>query len=81
MGAKVDYDAATRSVTATKGSTTVKLTLDQSTVYVNGKAIQLEEAARLVNGYTLAPARFVGETFGGIVSWDGTSRTVTIVTK
>ncbi|MNR17311.1 hypothetical protein D3C85_1339630 [compost metagenome] len=81
MGAKVDYDAATRSVTATKGSTTVKLTLDQSTVYVNGKAIQLEEAARLVNGYTLAPARFVGETFGGSVSWDGTSRTVTIMTK
>ncbi|MNY44617.1 hypothetical protein D3C86_1796570 [compost metagenome] len=59
----------------------MKLTLDQSTVYVNGKAVQLEEAARLVNGYTLAPARFVGETFGGIVNWDGASRTVTIVTK
>lgn len=81
MGAKVDYEAATRSVTATKGSKTVKLTLDQSTVYVNGKAIQLEEPARLVNGYTLAPARFVGETFGGIVNWDGASRTVTITTK
>ncbi|WP_141692380.1 stalk domain-containing protein [Paenibacillus pectinilyticus] len=81
MGAKVDYEAATRTVTATKGTTTVKLTLDQTTVYVNGKATQLEEPARLVNGYTLAPARFVGETFGGIVNWNGTSRTVTITTK
>ena len=81
MGAKVEYEASTRSVTATKGSTTVKLTLDQRTVYVNGKAIQLEEPARLVNGYTLAPARFVGETFGGIVNWDGATRTVTITTK
>ncbi|WNR46377.1 stalk domain-containing protein [Paenibacillus roseipurpureus] len=81
MGAKVDYEASTRTVTATKGSTVVKLTLDQSTVYVNGVAKQLEEPARLVNGYTLAPARFVGETFGGTVNWDGSSRTVTITTK
>jgi hypothetical protein len=81
MGAKVDYDVPTRTVTAIKGSTTVRLTLDQKTVYVNGEAVQLEEAARLVNGYTLAPARFVGETFGGIVNWDGASRTVSITTK
>ncbi|NOU68086.1 hypothetical protein GC096_29065 [Paenibacillus sp. LMG 31461] len=81
MGAKVDYEAATRSVTATKGNTTVKLTLDQKTVNVNGKPIELEEPARLVNGYTLAPARFVGETFGGIVNWDGATRTVSITSK
>lgn len=81
MGATVEYEAATRTVNAKKGSTTVRLTLDQKTVYVNGKAMQLEEPARLVNGYTLAPARFVGETFGGKVAWDGSSRTVTISTK
>lgn len=78
MGAKVDYDAATRSVTATKGSTTVKLTLDSKTVYVNGEKQELEVPATLVGGYTLAPARFVGETFGGKVGWDGGTRTVTI---
>jgi hypothetical protein len=81
MGATVDYEAATRTVTAKKGSTTLRLTLDQKTVYVNGQAVQLDEPAQLVNGYTLAPARFVGETFGGKVAWDGTSRTVTITTK
>ncbi|UKS30353.1 stalk domain-containing protein [Paenibacillus sp. HWE-109] len=81
MGATVEYEAATRSVTAKKGGTTVKLTLDQKTVYVNGQARQLDEAAQLVNGYTLAPARFVGETFGGTVGWDGSSRTVTISKK
>ncbi|KRF28119.1 stalk domain-containing protein [Paenibacillus sp. Soil787] len=81
MGATVDYEAATRTVTAKKGSTTLRLTLDQKTVYVNGQAVQLDEPAQLVNGYTLAPARFVGETFGGKVAWDGSSRTVTITTK
>ncbi|MDD9268681.1 stalk domain-containing protein [Paenibacillus sp. GCM10023248] len=81
MGASVEYEASSRTVTAKKGSATVRLTLDQKTVYVNGSAVQLEEPARLINGYTLAPARFVGETFGGRVSWDGSSRTVTITTK
>ncbi|MBP1961469.1 tetratricopeptide (TPR) repeat protein [Paenibacillus aceris] len=81
MGATVAYEAVTKTVTAVKGNTTVRLTLDQKTVYVNGQAVQLEEPARLVNGYTLAPARFVGETFGGKVSWEGTSRTVTITRK
>ena len=46
MGAKVDYEAATRSVTATKGSTTVKLILDQRTVYVNGKAVRAGRASQ-----------------------------------
>lgn len=81
MGAAVEYEASSRTVTAKKGSTTMRLTLDQRTVYVNGAAVQLEEPARLINGYTLAPARFVGETFGGKVAWDGSSRTVTISTK
>ncbi|WP_216855202.1 stalk domain-containing protein [Paenibacillus alba] len=81
MGAKVEYEAATKTVTAHKGSTTVRLTIGQKTVYVNGKPSELEEPAQLVNGYTLAPARFVGETFGGQVAWDGSSRTVTIATK
>ncbi|TXK84103.1 stalk domain-containing protein [Paenibacillus sp. N3.4] len=80
LGAKIDYDAATRTVTARKGSTTVRLTLDQKTVFVNEKAVLLEEPARLVNGFTVAPARFVGEAFGGKVGWDGASRTVQIAT-
>ncbi|MBD0379097.1 stalk domain-containing protein [Paenibacillus sedimenti] len=80
LGATVEYEAQTRKVTARKGSTTIQLTIDQTTVYLNGKAMQLDEPAQLVNGFTLAPARFVGEAFGGKVTWDGTSRTVTIAT-
>ncbi|MFD0692826.1 stalk domain-containing protein [Paenibacillus sp. GCM10027628] len=80
LGATVEYEAATRTVTARKGSTTLQLTLDWKTVILNGKAVQLDEPAQLVNGFTVAPARFVGETFGGHVTWDCTSRTVAIMT-
>ncbi|UJF35069.1 stalk domain-containing protein [Paenibacillus hexagrammi] len=81
LGATVDYDAATRTVHASKGQTTVELVLDESSALVNGRVVRLDEPARLVNGFTVAPARFVGETFGGQVTWDRESRTVTMNTK
>ncbi|MFC5450254.1 stalk domain-containing protein [Paenibacillus aestuarii] len=78
MGAEVSYDATTKTVTAQNGCTVAVLSIDQTTAYVNGTQVQLEVPAQLVNGYTVAPARFVGEAFGGQVSWDGKMRTVTI---
>jgi hypothetical protein len=81
MGAKVDYDAATQTVTGTKGRTSVSLVIGQKSILLNGKTVLLDEAAQLVNGFTMAPARFVGEAFGGTVTWDGASRTVSIDTN
>ncbi|WP_442602534.1 stalk domain-containing protein [Paenibacillus sp. KN14-4R] len=80
MGAVVKFDESTQTVTANKGSTTLRLTLDEKTAYVNEQAVQLDQPAQLVNGFTVAPARFVGEVFGGKVTWEGKSRTVMIST-
>jgi hypothetical protein len=80
MGAIITYDHATRTVTAVKGDTTLKLTIGQKIVTKNGKSIELEEAAQLVNSNTMVPARFVGEAFDGSVSWDGKTRTVSVKT-
>lgn len=73
-----NYDASARMVKAHKGKTDLWLTLGQKTAFVGGQAYELDEPARLVNGYTLAPVRFIGEVFGGQVTWDGIRRTVTI---
>ncbi|MEW9701596.1 stalk domain-containing protein [Paenibacillus sp. SI8] len=81
LGATVEYNAASHSITARKSGTTLQLSLGQTTAYKNGKAFQLDEAAQLVNGFTVAPARFVGEAFGANVTWDGAVRTVTMTTK
>jgi N-acetylmuramoyl-L-alanine amidase len=78
MGANVDWNAASRVVTASKGAITVILPVDSSTALVNGNPCILDVPPRIVNGRTLAPLRFVGEAFGGRVTWDGKTKTVYI---
>jgi hypothetical protein len=81
LGARVTWDDATRTATGHKGNKTIVLQIGSTTAYVDGTPVQLEQPAQLVNGNTMAPARFVGEAFGGKVGWDGNTRTVTITTK
>lgn len=78
MGAKVEWDASTRTATARKGNAVVSIQIGSTFASRNGETAVLEMPAQLVNGYTMVPARFAGESFGGTVSWDGTTRTVEI---
>jgi hypothetical protein len=81
LGAQVTWDSATQTATGRKVSRTIVLQIGSSTALIDGKPVQLEQPAQLVNGNTMAPARFVGVAFGGKVGWDGVTRTVTISTK
>ncbi|WP_259619549.1 stalk domain-containing protein [Paenibacillus doosanensis] len=78
MGASVTWDAATQTATGRKGETTVSIKIGDRQAIRNGQPVELEVPAQLIDGFTMAPARFVGEAFGGAVQWDGTTRTVTI---
>jgi hypothetical protein len=78
MGADIDWDEAEQTVTATKGDTVVTLAIGEATATVNGEAVQLDQPGILQNGRTLAPLRFVAETFGGSVYWDGDAQTAAI---
>lgn len=72
FGAQVSWDEATNTVTAEKDGTEVKLTIDNPTAYKNGEAITLDVPAKLVNGRTLVPVRFVSDCFDVSVEWDDT---------
>ena len=78
MGASVDYNNDTKTVTATKDGTVVKLTIGDTSPTVNGAVVALDQPGLIVDGRTLAPLRFVAEAFGGTVEWDGATRTATI---
>jgi hypothetical protein len=78
LGAKVDWENSTQTVTAVKGDISITLQIGSNTLYKNGKGIHLDVPAKIVNGRTLVPARAVAESFGAEVSWDQDTQTVTI---
>jgi len=78
LGADVQWDGATRTVAATKAQTTVRLTVGVRTAYKDGTPIALDVPAKIINGRTLVPLRFVSEALGCKVDWNGDTRTVTI---
>jgi hypothetical protein len=79
LGAQINWDAATQKVTITKGGTTMELTINSTTITVNGKASQLDAAPLLVNGRTFLPARYIAEALGYTVQWNAAAQTVNIV--
>ncbi len=85
LGANVKWDSATRSVVAnTKegepGNTNLVLPVDSKTAKINNTEIVLEVPATIIDGTTMVPLRFVGETLGAKVKWDGEYKTVRVAT-
>lgn len=81
LGAKVEWDGATQTVTATKDDTTVVLTINSNEAWVNGKKVLLDVPAKLINENTMVPIRFVSEALGANVEWDNYSQSVIIRNK
>lgn len=78
MGATVDWDDSTQTATCVKENTTVKMTLNSTTEYINGVPHSMDVSPVIINGRTLAPARYVAEAFGYNVSWDEMTQSVLI---
>lgn len=81
MGANVDWDDITQTAISTKDSTTVKMTLNSTTEYINDTAYTMDVTPVIINGRTLAPARYVAEAFGYYVNWDEMTQSFLISKK
>ncbi|MEQ8200771.1 MAG: copper amine oxidase N-terminal domain-containing protein [Syntrophomonadaceae bacterium] len=79
MGAQVSWDQLTNTATASKGDKTIVLQIGSPTATINGQIKRLDVPAKIVNGRTLAPLRFVGEAFGGTVGWDPSTYMITLI--
>jgi hypothetical protein len=80
MSATIQWNAATRTVTATHGGTVVILQIGSNVAYVNGQAVTLDVPAQIIGSSTYVPLRFVAEATGADVQWQGATRTVVITT-
>lgn len=81
LGATVNWDGSTQTVTANKAQTTVKLQIGSPTAYKNGQPVSLQVPGKIIQGSTMVPLRFVSESLGANVHWDGTTRTITITSS
>jgi N-acetylmuramoyl-L-alanine amidase len=79
MGGTVTWDGASGEVTLVGPDAEIKLTVGSTDAYINGTVTALDVPARIINGRTMIPVRFVSEALGCEVSWDEKSRIVSIV--
>lgn len=78
LGAEVNWNGSTQTVTAIKDNTKITLQIDNTIANVNNKKVKLDVAAKNINGRTFVPARFIAESLGANVDWDGITNTVII---
>lgn len=81
LGASVEWDNDTRSVTSEKSGTSVTLAIGSNVMYVNGMEKTLDVPAQIVSDRTLVPVRAISEAFDCPVEWDNATRSVLIYTS
>ncbi len=81
LGAFVQWDPQSNTVTAVRGDTQVVLVIGSRQATVNGRAVLLDVPALIVGGRTLVPLRFVSEAMGARVDWDAATRSVFITSS
>lgn len=77
-GCKTTWNEAEKTVTLTKGDTTVKVPIGKTYILTNGVQKTTDTAALVKDGRTYLPIRPVLEAFGATVSWDEKKNAVMI---
>jgi len=79
LGATVEWDQETQTVTSARDDVTVKLTIGIPNIRINQQnPIELDTAPCIIDGRTLVPVRAISEAFHMNVEWDGSTQTVLI---
>jgi hypothetical protein len=78
MGATVNWDRASNTVTANRGDRKVVLPLSGTSATVDGKSMTLDQPAMVMGGRALVPLRFLSESLGASVDWQAANSTVMI---
>ncbi len=79
IGAEVDWDGATQTVTLVMEDNKVELKINSTIAKVNGKDTELDVPAKIIKERTLVPIRFVNEALGLEVDWNPELQQVEII--
>ena len=77
-GANVTWDPATKKITGSKGGKNVVMQVGSNKLYMNSSVATMDCTPFIIEGRTLAPARYVALGFGGTTQWDALNKVVVI---
>lgn len=80
MGATLEWDATTKTVTARQNGKTIVLPLGKTMATIGDETVTLDQPAMVIDRRTFVPLRFLGQALGAKVDWLTADRTVEIVT-
>lgn len=78
LGAEINWDPNTKTVTASKNGSRIKLTIGSTKASLNADELTLDVPPQIINGSTMVPLRFVSDSLGCEISWDQASKTAEI---
>ena len=81
LGAEVQWDGDTKTVTATREDRALVVTIGSYEAYVNGVPVALDIPARINDGVSYIPIGFLGRALDYKVTWRPDSRTVSLDTS
>ena len=78
LGADVEWDQPSQTITAVRGELTVTAQIDSNELLRNGESVPLGTPVQVIDGKTLVPVRAIAECFGAEVDWDQATQTIII---
>lgn len=79
LGAVVEWDASTSTATIKSEEAVIKLTEKKRTMYVNGKAVEMDVAPEIVGTRLCVPIRYIAENLNCRVDWDAARNRAIII--
>ncbi len=79
LGAEVEWDDTTKTATATKGETVVKITIGETTLLKNDVEVNFDVPAKIVDSRTFVPFNAIAESFDCVAEWSDELRCIRIV--
>lgn len=80
LNAEVEWDGASQCVKGSSQSGQVILYINNPTAYKNGQPITLDVPPLIINGRTMVPLGFIGQSLGCQVAYDGDTDRVILTT-
>lgn len=78
LGLGVSLDKSTKTITGSKKGLTVKFTVNNKAVYINGTKQMLTIPVKEVKGATFVPVQLIGTITGSAITWDPKQKTMYI---